>query len=114
MRYRNGCWTGIDNRSRVFKSVVEVVELVCSHHIPLNSAAALFAACDGFHIIPDLPHVVLLQLLHVLELCLVPLFKCPLFLIEEIFDIASYPRFIVWEAMHHFFVGATMSIQKFR
>ena len=28
-----GMLTGIDNRSRVIKSVVEVAELVCPHHI---------------------------------------------------------------------------------
>lgn len=51
-------WTGLSNL--FFK---KVVKLVYSHYIPVFSTIARLAFCDGFHAIPDLPHVVLLQLL---------------------------------------------------
>lgn len=63
-------WTGIcswwgrcggdHGRGSVIKPVEEVVELVCSHHIPVHCTAALLATRDGLHAIPDLLYVVLL------------------------------------------------------
>lgn len=46
-------WEGCSNRNRTIKPVIEVVELVCSHHIPICCTAALHAAHNGFDTIPD-------------------------------------------------------------
>ena len=52
-------WGGLDWTGLV-KPVEEGVELICTLHCPPFHAAALyFVSYDGFHIVSDLPHVLL-------------------------------------------------------
>lgn len=114
-------WTGRGSCGGwTVKPILKEVELMSFQLISFHDAIPLLAACDCFHPIPNLLQVVFLQLLlhlppvlllslfqlslefplYVPQLCLVPLFKCPLLLIEEIFDIAGYPGLVIRKAAY--------------
>ncbi len=91
---------------------------VCSYSIPLLCVAALLlAACDGFHIIPDLSHLVVHLLsvfplclsqsylefpLHTLQLFLVTFLECPFLPVKDILYTTHNPGLVVRETTHSF------------
>lgn len=72
------------------------------------------AAFDVFHALPDLPYAFLCSTfllyvpptppldpefsLPVLQLCLISVFECPLFLVKEVLDVTGNPGLVVKKA----------------
>ena len=101
-------------------------------HRPVLRCCPL-AACNGFHAIPDLPRVIMLQLLfylpsvilpclsqvdlefplYALQLVSVTIPECPLLLVQDVLDITGDLGLVVGK-QRTVLMGTTTSIQNFR